>query len=77
MRYEKNIAKHREWMLRAYVISYAIVLMRPVVAFMIILDPSKTVGDALAIVGPVIWTLSFAALETRHLFSGRRTNKIE
>jgi cytochrome-b5 reductase len=63
MRYQSNLEKHREWMLRAYVLSYAIVLMRPGVILYLALDPSTSQGDALAIVAPFLWTLAIVILE--------------
>lgn len=50
-------------MLRAYVLSYAIVLMRPGVLLYLALDPSTSQGDALAIVAPFLWTIAIIILE--------------
>ncbi len=63
MRYHNNISSHRAWMLRAYVISYVIVLMRPATALLCVLDPTKSVGESLAIVAPSLWVLSLIASE--------------
>jgi hypothetical protein len=52
MRYQRNFEKHREWMTRAYVLSYAIIVMRPAVLLYVAIDPRTTSPQALAVVGP-------------------------
>lgn len=64
MRYQRNTKKHREWMIRAYVISYAIILMRPGISlYMMVAPDSTSSGEALANVAPLMWILALLFLE--------------
>jgi cytochrome-b5 reductase len=63
MRYQFNIEKHREWMLRAYVISYVIIAMRPAVVFYVVIA-GVSQGEALAMMAPLIWIIAILGVES-------------
>ena len=63
MRFQFHIEKHREWMLRAYVISYVIIAIRPGVVFYVVVA-GVSQGEALAMVAPLIWILAILGVET-------------
>jgi cytochrome-b5 reductase len=64
MHYQRNVKKHREWMIRAYILSYTIILMRPGISVYLMFAPDSTQnGEALAIVAPLMWILALLFLE--------------